>query len=253
MFLAKLNHESIPRLYEVFITDNSLFLVTNYIDPFRLTNFLDFEDSSSVVPSSSGSGNKHLHGNDIRRIAKSLCSALAHCHEHGVIIRDLTPQNIMIRKNTATKSDSSVGTTTSSVANAANGGATSIDVMIVDFSLAVADGSIQVLADHPCFDWNMVPYASPESLLGHPYSFSSDMWSLGVLMYAMYSCILPFHHDDDHVLIENIRTGAYDFEEDAFDNVDSRAKDMISSLLKPKASDRASAKHLMKNTWLLQG
>jgi serine/threonine protein kinase len=234
-------------------------LITNYIDPFRLHNFIDFEDVASASrPGAAVVGNRQLHIKDIRRITRSLCSALAHCHEHGVIVRDLTPQNIMIRKNQQVNSNTTASggtlTATFAVANTNPGPmeSASIDVMIVDFSLSVGDGSIQVFSDHPCFEWNMVPYSSPEALLGHPYSFPTDMWSLGVLLYTMISCVLPFHHEDDHVAIENIRTASFDFEEDAFDHIDLRIKQLISSLLKAKATDRITAKQMLKDEWLMQ-
>ncbi len=226
LFLARLNHECIPKLNELFITDSSLFLVTNYIDPFRLTNFLDLKEGKSM-----------LHISDIRKIAKFLVSALLHCHDHGVIVRDLTPQNIMVKK---TGIDGNTG------------GSMKVEVMITDFSLAVQAGSQQVLADHPLFDWNMVEYTAPEALLGQEYSFPMDCWAMGVLLYVMISGILPFHHDDDHVLVENIKTASYDFEEDAFDMIDDTIKRLIEDLLKPWPAGRLTMKQALKNKWFTQ-
>jgi serine/threonine protein kinase len=226
LFLAKLNHECIPKLSEIFITESSVYLVTNYIDPFRLANFIDVKEGKSP-----------LHIADVRRIAKSLCSALVHCHDRGVIVRDLTPQNIMVLK---------------SGLDGNTGGSMKIDVMITDFALAVQAGSTQALADHPLFNWNMVPYTAPEALLGHEYSFPMDCWALGTLIYVMLSGIEPFHHDDDHVLVENIKTASFDFEEDAFDSVDKVVKMLIVDLLRPLPEGRLTAKQAMKNNWFTQ-
>ncbi len=226
MFLAKLNHECIPKLHELFITESSLYLVTNYIDPFRMTNFLDLKEGKTM-----------LHISDVRRIAKSLFSAVAHCHDRGVIVRDLTPQNIMVRK---------------SGIDGNTGGSMKVEVMITDFSLAVQVGSTQTLADHPLFEWNMVPYTAPEALLGHDYSFPMDCWSLGVLIYVMIAGIEPFHHDDDHVLVENIKTASFDFEEDAFDSVDKSVKMLIIDMLRPLPEGRLTVKQALKNAWFSQ-
>lgn len=226
LLLAKLNHECIPKLSEIFITESSFYLVTNYIDSFRVKNFIDLKE-----------GKSNLHIADVRRIAKSVCSALAHCHDRGVIVRDLTPQNIMLIK---------------SGIDGNTGGSMKVDVMITDFSLAVPVGSTQALPDHPLFEWSMVPYTAPEALLGHEYSFPMDCWALGTLIYVMLSGMEPFHHEDDHVLVENIKTASFDFEEDAFDSVSKNVKMLIVDLLRPLPEGRLTAKQALKHSWFTQ-
>ena len=225
LVLSRLNHECLPKLKEVFLTDSSCFLVTNYLDPARLSHYVDVRAHST-----------QLHVADVRRIAKSLCSALAHCHDHGVIVRDLSPSSIMLRK---------------SGVDAKTGGALKLEVVIADFSLAVPQNSAQVLSDHPLFDWSLVPYTAPEALLGGAYSYPMDCWSLGVLMYVLFSGHEPFFHDDDHVLVQNIRTASFDFDEDAFDSVDESAKTAISHVLKVTPTKRWTAQQFLKCPWLV--
>eukprot|EP00056_Hartaetosiga_gracilis_P021935 m.27335 g.27335 ORF g.27335 m.27335 type:complete len:652 (-) comp9344_c0_seq1:132-2087(-) len=47
-------------------------------------------------------------------------------------------------------------------------------------------------------------YIAPEIILGMDYSFSVDMWSLGVLMFEMLNGYPPFEGDDDDELFQNI-------------------------------------------------
>lgn len=82
------------------------------------------------------------------------------------------------------------------------------EVKITDFSQSVMKGSLENLADHPLFEWNAVPYMPPEAILGHPFSTSLDLWSLGVLAFLMLSGELPFEHEDDRILVNSIRVSS---------------------------------------------
>jgi len=123
----------------------------------------------------------------VRKIAKSVLSAVHHCHSQEVVVRCLTADNLSVRRE----------------------GREGFQVKIADFSLAVPGGSLDVLCDHPLFEWNDVPFMAPEALLGHPYSFAMDVWSVGVLVYLMLSGELPFASPDDKALIEQIKVAAY--------------------------------------------
>jgi serine/threonine protein kinase len=220
IILARLQHECLPRLSEVFVTESSLFLVTNYIDPFRLTNFINTSAQSTS-----------LHIADICFVFKSVCSALVHCHLNGVVVRDLTLSNIMFKR---------------SGIDLITGGAMRVEVMIADLSLAAMVGSKPSLSEHPLFDWKMVGYSAPEAIFGEDEAkCSMDCWSLGVLLYVMLSGIEPFYHDDDRVLVENIRRANFDFDQDAFDSVDNGTKHLISSLLLPEPADRLTAQQVL--------
>ena len=50
-------------------------------------------------------------------------------------------------------------------------------------------------------------YSAPEVLAGQPYSYPSDVHSLGVVMYEMLYGRPPFHHEDPN---EVIRQTLYD-------------------------------------------
>lgn len=226
LFLSKMNHVSIPKLREIFITEASLFIVMDYIDPFRLSNFVNVKDNKTL-----------LNVSESRRIMKSIVSAVHHCHEHGIIVRELTPNNIMVKK-------AGVDST---------GHSCIFDVMLVDFSLSVVDGSTSLLADHPIFEWSMVPYTAPEALLNQPYSTSMDMWSLGVVLFSMLSGHLPFNNEDDHLLVSDIKTANFEFDEDCWNSVPQAAKMLIGELLHSIPTDRLTAKQAMKSSWLVIG
>eukprot|EP01034_Spumella_vulgaris_P029852 gene29852-36972_t len=140
-----------------------------------------------------------------------------------MIIRNLTADNIMVKSN----------------------GKDSYEVKICDFSLAVHVGSLKVLCDHPLFEWNDVPYLAPEALLGHPYSTAMDVWSVGVLLYAMICGRLPFDSPNDKDLVEMIKFANYEFTADNdvwSGGANDKIKCMIGLLLVANPSDRPASK-----------
>ena len=59
----------------------------------------------------------------------------------------------------------------------------------------------QTIAGTPC-------YFSPEIVKNQPYSFSTDVWSMGVMLYEMCMQKLPF--GNDFMTYARIVEGAYD-------------------------------------------
>lgn len=95
-----------------------------------------------------------------------ILSALQHAHEKGVVHRDIKPQNIMVQANGKLK--------------------------VTDFGIAqVSDtkGSNSGVA------MGTVYYISPEQASGKTTTFSSDIYSVGVMLYEMATGKLPFEGD----------------------------------------------------------
>lgn len=95
-------------------------------------------------------------------IAMQICSALEHAHSKHIIHRDIKPQNIMINI------DGVIKVTDFGIARAASGGTTTMDAM----------GSAH--------------YLSPEQARGGYTDQRSDIYSLGVVLYELYTGKLPF-------------------------------------------------------------
>mmetsp|Transcript_27345 Transcript_27345/g.24113 ORF Transcript_27345/g.24113 Transcript_27345/m.24113 type:complete len:91 (-) Transcript_27345:959-1231(-) len=73
-------------------------------------------------------------------------------------------------------------------------------------------------------------YAAPEVLSKKKYCGTDiDTWSCGVILFAMLAGYLPFDEESLPRLYKKIRNGEFEFP----DYMPSKAKDLISSMLKP--------------------
>ena len=100
------------------------------------------------------------------KIASQLLFALAHAHEHGVIHRDVKPENVMLVK----------------------GGTRAV---LIDFGLASISDEAGLTGNGMCF--GSPSYLAPERLLGQPHDTRTDLYAFGVILYEMVAGVRPFH------------------------------------------------------------
>ena len=97
-----------------------------------------------------------------------ILKALEHAHANGVVHRDIKPQNIMLLDNG--------------------------QLRMMDFGIArISRAENQLLAGKAM---GSVHYISPEQAKGDETDCTSDIYSVGVMMYEMLSGHLPFDADD---------------------------------------------------------
>jgi serine/threonine-protein kinase len=113
-------------------------------------------------------------------IAKSLLAALAHAHAHGVIHRDVKPENIMFRRGNGWRP------------------------VLIDFGLAA-------LRDAPGLTGNGLAvgspsYIAPERLYGNPYDARADLYAVGVILYELIAGVRPFGGDSPEEIMASAMT-----------------------------------------------
>src|SRR5438477_7740692 len=104
------------------------------------------------------------------RILREIASALAYAHEHGIVTRDIKPDNVLLSGGSAMVTDFGVAKALSASSNAEHGGLT---------SLGVALGT--------------PAYMSPEQASADPsVDHRADIYSFGVLAYELLTGQPPF-------------------------------------------------------------
>lgn len=151
--ISVLSHDSIIKVIDFNITDSEKYLVVEYIDGVTLKEFMD--------------NHGKLSWQDTIVFAGIILSALGHAHSHGVVHRDLKPQNIMLTRDGRLK--------------------------IMDFGIArLATASQRTVTDKAI---GSVHYISPEQVRGQSTDSRSDIYSMGIMMYEMLTGKLPFQSE----------------------------------------------------------
>ena len=101
---------------------------------------------------------------EVAKIGIEICQALRHAHDRGVIHRDIKPANILLDQEG--------------------------NVKLSDFGIARFFGSQQITDIHSVV--GTLEYMSPEQALANPIHSSTDLYSLGCVLYALSTGKPPF-------------------------------------------------------------
>ena len=112
-------------------------------------------------------------------LLKQASRGIAYAHSQGIIHCDIKPQNMLV---------SDEGT-----------------LKITDFGISRALETISRTEKHSEI-WGSPFYISPEQAGGKPPSPASDVYSLGVILYEVFTGNLPFEADDALILLEKHQT-----------------------------------------------
>lgn len=157
-----------------------------------------------------------LKENDAKRFFQQIISGVDYCHRHMIVHRDLKPENLLLDKQ--------------------------LNVKIADFGLSnmMMDGEFLRTS---CGSPN---YAAPEVISGKLYAGPEvDIWSSGVILFALLCGTLPF--DDEHVpsLFRKIKSGHYYTP----DYVSKQASSLIAKMLVVDPIQRATIKDIREDEW----
>jgi calcium-dependent protein kinase len=98
-------------------------------------------------------------------------------------------------------------------------------------------------------------YVCPELLVGKGYGEGCDIWSLGVILFLMFSGEPPFTTlidgpKGDQDLYKKIKKGDYEFNPYNWSKISKDAQNMVKQMLTVDPSKRPSAEELMKHNFL---
>ncbi|XP_040583710.1 ribosomal protein S6 kinase alpha-5 isoform X1 [Lepeophtheirus salmonis] len=181
---------------------------------------------------------KKFNETEASRIMKKIVSAVNFMHFQGVVHRDLKPENLLF-------SDAS----------------DDAEIKVVDFGFArlKPEKDSESGMRTPCFT---LSYAAPEVLeqatkssSSDGYDQSCDLWSLGVILFAMLSGRSPFanpHREDDSssATISRIKKGEFRMEGESWKYVSSAGKALTRGLLTVDPKKRLNLENLISSSWI---
>ncbi len=180
--IASLHHPNIVKIFDFQIpqsleSDNTIYMVMDYIEGPTLSQYI-----RSIARI-----NKLLSADDIIRLFVPISMAIDYAHHKGMIHRDIKPANIQLDNrltNTRPHSDSHnlVG-----------------EPILTDFGIAKLLGSATITLNGW---WLGTPrYTAPEQFRGFPGNKSSDLYSLGIILYEVCTGVLPFDGDSPGAIL----------------------------------------------------
>ncbi|KAI0988813.1 hypothetical protein GJ496_002846 [Pomphorhynchus laevis] len=157
-----------------------------------------------------------LTESEARKFFQQIISGVDYCHRHMIAHRDLKPENLLLDSHG--------------------------NVKIADFGLSnmMADGEfLQTSCGSP-------NYAAPEVVSGELYAGPEvDIWSCGVILYALLTGSLPFDDENVQVLFRKIKTGLFPVPE----YLNSRAVDLLRRMLTVDPTHRARMSDIRNHDW----
>ena len=148
-----------------------------------------------------------------------IISGLEYIHSLGIAHRDLKPENLLLGKDHILK--------------------------IIDFGLSnyFSKHLLSTPCGSPC-------YASPEMVSGNKYNgFKIDIWSTGIILYAMLCGYLPFEDKDNEVLFKKILRCKLDLPS----QLSSSSKDLMKRILVTNPEKRITIPEIKRHPFYLKG
>ncbi|KAI8371125.1 kinase-like domain-containing protein [Blakeslea trispora] len=215
----QLAHDHIVQLEKVLETDNATFLICDYCPGGSLLKLLE---------------KKHvLSESEARHLFVQLADALHYLHDDMKIChKDLKLENVLLGDNDLVK--------------------------LCDFGLAICQQPLKInpvtqlpLSPDPNEEeesaGGSLAYAAPEQIksrkaIGCP---STDIWSLGIILYALVTGRLPFSDDYDLRLQQKILAGQYDMPH----HLSPELQLLLQNCLHPDPQARFTIQQVLESSW----
>ena len=159
---------------------------------------------------------RFLNDEDAKGLFHDLVDGLLECHRLRFVHRDLKCENMLLSRNLRLK--------------------------ISDFGFARRFTDTQKLQTY-CGSY---AYAAPEIIIGEPYlGPMADIWSIGVILYAMVCGKLPFKDKDAKTLLSDVASKLH-----FPSRISEQCKDLIKGILKFNPKDRLTLEEIKSHPWM---
>lgn len=160
-FARKITHPNVIRIYDMLSFGRSMAISMEYFPSHTL---------SGEMPSRAPMAVEHAV-----RIIRDVCTGMSSAHGANVVHRDLKPSNILINDDGVVK--------------------------IVDFGVAAATSKMDTRLTRTGLLIGTPTYMAPEQVLGREVDSRTDIYSLGVIMYEMFTGRPPYTGGDSMAIM----------------------------------------------------
>ncbi|KAG8563824.1 hypothetical protein GDO81_016209 [Engystomops pustulosus] len=157
---------------------------------------------------------------EARKFFRQIISALDFCHSHSICHRDLKPENLLLDEKN--------------------------NIRIADFgmaSLQVGDSLLETSCGSP-------HYACPEVIRGEKYDGrKADIWSCGVILFALLVGALPFDDDNLRQLLEKVKRGVFHMPH----FIPPDCQNLLCGMIEVDPIKRLTLETIQKHSWYIGG
>ncbi|ULT84790.1 hypothetical protein L3Y34_013462 [Caenorhabditis briggsae] len=158
-----------------------------------------------------------LMSKEARKFFRQIISALDFCHAHNICHRDLKPENLLLDERN--------------------------NIKVADFGMA----SLQVEGSMLETSCGSPHYACPEVIRGEKYDGrKADVWSCGVILYALLVGALPFDDDNLRNLLEKVKRGVFHIPH----FVPADVQSLLRAMIEVDPGKRYSLADVFKHPWV---
>ena len=205
--LKIIRHPNLIHLYSVLKKDDTIYLIMKYIKGIELFDYIVNKTK--------------LTEKEACMFFQQIISGIEYLHKIKYIHRDIKPENILINEDTK-------------------------ELIIVDFGLCNSySNSDKDLLTSAC---GSPSYAAPEMLNGEKYRGPPvDIWSCGVVLYAMLCGYLPFEDEDNNndALYDKICEGKFEIP----NYISEKARDLLNKILTTDPKKRLTIYQIKNHPW----
>ena len=208
--LKNLDHPNIIKVYEFYSTEKYIYIINELCTGGEL-----FDKIVDV---------KHFSESVACNIMRQLLSAVAYCHEKGVIHRDLKPENILIESSEEKDKDF-------------------FHIKIIDF------GTCEILKKKKLTEQIGTSFYIAPEVLKNGYNEKCDLWSCGVILYILLCGSPPFYGKNEKDIFKKILDGNFTFRHKIWNKISTEGKNLVLKLLQVNPTKRINAKKALEDVW----
>ncbi|PAN10610.1 hypothetical protein PAHAL_2G105100 [Panicum hallii] len=206
-------HENVVHFYNAFEDDNFVYIVMELCEGGELLDRILAKKDSRYSEK------------DAAVIVRQMLKVAAECHLHGLVHRDMKPENFLFK---STKEDSPLKATDFGLSDFIRPGKQFRDIV----------GSAY--------------YVAPE-VLKRKSGPESDVWSIGVITYILLCGRRPFWDKTEDGIFKEVLKNKPDFRRKPWPNITPAAKDFVQKLLVKDPRARLTAAQALSHDWVREG
>ncbi|HXT94933.1 MAG TPA: protein kinase [Polyangia bacterium] len=204
-----LQHANIVQVFDIGHTEDTYFIVMEYVDGVDLKAILDWRRRVG----------KRIPVAHSLYIITEICKGLSYAHELpnpetdlplGIVHRDVSPPNVLLSKQG--------------------------EIKVVDFGLAKATSQVEVT--DPGVVKGKMSYLSPEAARGEEVDHRADIFAVGILLYEMLTGKRLFYGETDYQTVELVRNAKVPPLRPQNSQVEPELEDIVRKALSKRPEDR---------------